>query len=427
LGSTSEAREYFNSSFPVHGSTISSKNGRKPDKNKPDKILDWSKAVQYMLKGKELVEVPISYEGLESVHKVSCSLFNNHKGSNFGVTKMLFIKQNGRTISSLMIKLNPEEKYFNNKQNKNEIRALTLNSLKKDFSGYLLFTDSNDKVLTTYLYEKGKIIATTSSTNLNKSSKNGRSSGQCYQIWNCRITTYELFYGCCTYDEYAYNPHGYCCDVCGYPGRMPPPAPQRWTEEECWQTGEYCEPDPEIPTETEKPKVGINPKSEECKTLRQLWDASLGTNPDGSRFPEIEWGAIFTDKGLLVMPTSGKTAVWDASINNFTQTGSEFSNTSSNSRFDYLGGFLIINNVPYYKTFDGTLYQVYGTIHTHPRTSLGSPQLPSGADRGDRMCSVWGVPQYILGAQGITEYSDQGSLGVKYTPQQLEQCISSLF
>jgi len=127
------------------------------------------------------------------------------------------------------------------------------------------------------------------------------------------------------------------------------------------------------------------------------------------------------------MPQSGRRAVYDPQTGKFSPIGDEVSNTVNMSYMDLLGGFVFNGNYVVYRTFDGTEYRVLGTIHSHPRTVIGNPQLPSNGDKGDNTCKLYGVPQYIIGAEGITEYSDQGSLGVKFTYDQLNQCQSSLF
>lgn len=175
---------------------------------------------------------------------------------------------------------------------------------------------------------------------------------------------------------------------------------------------------------------GKYPKEKECETFKGLWESSLGANPDGSKYPLVERAALLTDKGLLVMPTSGRISEMHSSngVVTFTPTGAEYSASTTSSRFDIAGGFFMSSdgNLPY-KTFDGEVFRVYATIHTHPNTVLGNPQRPSTSDKGDYRCRAYGIEQYILGAEGITEYNNDGSVGVKFTPAQLSNCIVSLF
>lgn len=204
-----------------------------------NKTADWNKAVTYKFRGQEVVEVPLLYNGREAVYSVKSPLFPGEEAAPAGVTKALFFKKKGVTSAVYIMKLAIEKGYYEGKASNNEYKNLSLSNLKKDFTGFLVFSNWEDKVLSSYKYKNGKIVAWTEKGKAR--SKNGR-VGQCYDQWHCRVTTTCVFYGCCTQEEENYNPTGYCCDSA--------PNPSCWTEEECWNVGTYCEPDPE-PTQPE--------------------------------------------------------------------------------------------------------------------------------------------------------------------------------
>lgn len=367
---------------------------------------DWKKEIKQIntAKGKVLL-VPVNFKGTRVSQRGRNDYWHRlalqfNKDGSVSSGEVLLISQDYTSMAQLPLE--------------NVIVQFENNQKIKNFNGYIQKVNLLNEPVATFQYVGGNIFSSNSkliaaSSNGNPI-PNGRRSTVCTEYW--WVTTYSdgretwvYMYTQCVSDQ----------DDAGDSGGS-------------GSSGDSNNPPPSQETE---PKVGLNEKNHECNTIKQMWNSSLGTNPDGSKYPLIERAALITDRGLLVMPTSGRRAVSHMENGSlvYTPTGDAVSNSANISYLDLLGGFLQDPNTGglLYRTFEGETYKVLGNIHTHPWTSIGNPQLPSSDDRGDKACRDYGVPMYIMGAEGITEYNNDGSLGVRWTPLQVSGCNSWIF
>jgi hypothetical protein len=117
----------------------------------------------------------------------------------------LFVKQKDGTMQAFVMRLVSDTDYLT--KNKSEYKNLSFSRLSKDFSGFVFMMTWTDAMIDSYRLEDGKVIASTRPT---PTSKNGRKM-ECSRIYTCNWVCVGVGNPCCTPDEAAYNPTGYCC------------------------------------------------------------------------------------------------------------------------------------------------------------------------------------------------------------------------
>lgn len=157
-----------------------------------------------------------------------------------------------------------------------------------------------------------------------------------------------------------------------------------------------------------KPKFLSEPL---CKTLKRIWSQSFDINGD----PLIENMLLVTDKGILVLPTSGRDC-----------SGTYHSNKVNESWPNYFGEYITIDDGNGNKSTaldlcDGTRVIVYSAVHTHPSTAIGNPLQPSPGDINFARNNQ-GVSTYILANDGLWNYDTNGHLNLNETMSQLNNC-----
>ncbi|WP_227686946.1 hypothetical protein [Spirosoma arboris] len=157
-----------------------------------------------------------------------------------------------------------------------------------------------------------------------------------------------------------------------------------------------------------KPKFLSEPL---CKTLNNIWRQSFDINGD----PMIENMLLVTDKGTLVLPTSGQDC-----------SGTYHANKVNESWPEYYGDFITLmdgngNKSTALDLCDGTRVIIYSAIHTHPSTAIGNPLQPSPGDINFARSNP-GVNTYILANDGLWNYDTDGHLNLNESRSQLNNC-----
>lgn len=202
----SEAKTYYEVALTTDNARLGSSSQQKGKLE--DKKPNWEQAVTFNIDGRSVVEVPLLYGAIDPVYTIKSKILGGRGNITQpnGVTKALFFKQKDGSLKAYVMKLILQSEYLQKLQ-KNEHKKISFGKLKGSFSGTVLLLNWNEQLLDIYQYEKGKIVACSKqSTN---SSKNGRRI--CYYAPKCENVCVGSGQPCCTMEESAYNPTGWCC------------------------------------------------------------------------------------------------------------------------------------------------------------------------------------------------------------------------
>lgn len=252
-----EAKSFFLNNYSSHQSARSGAG--------IDKQLQWNKAITFSFKGKEIVEVPILFNGKDPIYKVRTSIFGS-KGNTVegnGVTKAIFFKHKDKSITLYVMQLVMDQDYYTAQKATQQYKQLTLNSLSKDFSGHVFFADWDNNLIDKYRYENGKVIAL--DKKYSSTDKKARLQS-CTTHTECGSFHVQVYFGCCDEETYSYGgPYCACCEN--------QPAPT-WYDQPtgCYEVTDFCDPDP-----VDEPGNGTNPGNSNPTTTVDIDITNLHT------------------------------------------------------------------------------------------------------------------------------------------------------
>ena len=208
-GLVNEAKSYFDSQL----NTLNAR-GKTSDSFLPaswrDKKPQWDQAITFKSEGKDVVEVPLLYGTVDPVYKLTSDDPSPELSApaRNGTSKALFFKQKDGTIRAYIMKLIATADFYEKNKKDKKYKKISFSTATKNFSGLMLLSSWDERLLSIYQFKEGKIIAGTASKSSKKSSPNGRGCGF---VLNCRWWCISFPNPCCTPEEDAYNPTGYCC------------------------------------------------------------------------------------------------------------------------------------------------------------------------------------------------------------------------
>jgi hypothetical protein len=179
------------------------------DKWLKNKQPQWKQAVSFKIDGKDVVEVPLLFGGIDPTYTIEVTGLGN-KGvikKRNGVSKALFFKQQDGSIRAYQMRLILKPDYLAAVKQGGRHKQLSFNALPRDLSGFLLLYSWEDVLLDVYHYEGGKIVG---------SSRAKQTAGKGARVAGCRDVIGWRWVcvgagGCCTEAEEVVDPTGFCC------------------------------------------------------------------------------------------------------------------------------------------------------------------------------------------------------------------------
>ena len=208
-----EAQTYFQT-LTSHRARIASYDIPLPKEWLDNRMPQWAQAVTFTSDGENVVEVPLLYNNIDPVYTFKSEALGaqGEITQRNGVTKALFFKHKDGSIAIYIMKLILDPIYLAKVKANNQYKSLSFNTVNENFSGIVILSAWNEKLLDMYVFKDGKIKARTRPRDSSNQGAAGARKRQCYYNPKCDRVCIGLSSNCCTPEDEAYNPTGWCCN-----------------------------------------------------------------------------------------------------------------------------------------------------------------------------------------------------------------------